>query len=140
MHRKSSVPPCLSKMNALRCRLGCYNAMFGFPSNCLNRDHSSHVCFPLHQIESMWIHTRLVYVSQPSLRCMQSATRVVSSINASTFPTKIMLYRSLVLSVLLYGCERIRLAAGQYPSRTSGTSPVNRQTSQVIMVRPRLSP
>ena len=33
-----------------------------------------------------------------------------------------------------------RLAAGQYPSRTSGDSAINRQALQVIMVRPCLTP
>ena len=66
---------------------------------------------------------------------------------AISFPTKIILYRSLVLSVLFYGCEswmqqdawHIIQRAQNERIRLSGASAVNRQASQVIVVRPCLS-
>ena len=79
---------------------------------------------------------------------------------AISFPTKIKLYKSLVLSILriqpfetnateeclAYHTEsikqtnkRICVATGRYPRRTSGAITVNRKASQAIMVRPSLS-
>ena len=67
-------------------------------------------------------------------------TQLINTNKAINFPTKTILYRSLVLPVLLYGCESWTLTADLGRRIQACLRGFCCQASQVIMVRPCISP